>query len=390
MNRNLKLMYLISFLQGLVFYGPVSLIYRTQRGLSISEFFFLEFILLFIIVLTEIPWGYFADKYGYKKTLTIIYIIFFLGVFSLLFCNNFIGFLLQRILTAIGVSGTSGCDIAFLYKSCNSEECEKVFGRYTAFNSLAFFISSITSFFFINISIESAIVATAVAYGISIIAICFTKDVEIEISNHKNESIIKDSFKNIKNVKLVFIFVISTAIISEISHGISVNLGQLHFESIGMDIRFMGYITALSELLAILSFKTHVISKKFGKVKTLKTMVSMMLLCVLVLVFTKNIFISIIAVCSLSGLISMISPIVLDIKNKSISKNRATILSVYSMIGSLFSAFINIIIGFYADIYLKYAFLACFIIMVIGVFGVYLYIKKDRMYKKNVEGLGKI
>lgn len=390
MKRNLKLMYLIAFLQGLVFYGPVSLIYRTQRGLSISEFFFLEFILLFIIVLTEIPWGYFADKYGYKKTLTISYIIFFLARFSLLFCNTFMGFLFQTILTAIGVSGTSGCDIAFLYKSCNSEESEKVFGRYRAFNSLAFFISSITSFFLINISIESAIVATVVACGLSIITICFTKDVEIEISNNESESIIKDSFKNIKNVKLMFVFVISTAIISEISYGISVNLGQLHFESIGVDIRFLGYITALSELLAMLSFKTHVISKKFGQVKTLKTMVSMMLLCVLVLVFTKNIFISIIAVCSLSGLISMISPIVLDIKNKSISKNRATILSVYSMIGSLFSAFINIVIGFCADIYLKYAFLACFIIMSIGVFGVYLYMKKDRIYKKNVEDLGKI
>lgn len=104
----------------------------------------------------------------------------------------------------------------------------------------------------------------------------------------------------------------------------------------------------------------------------------------------QNIFISIIAVCSLSGLISMISPIVLDIKNKSISNNRATILSVYSMIGSLFSAFINIIIGFCADIYLKYAFLVCFIIMSIGVFGVYLYMKKDRIYKKHVEDLEKI
>lgn len=58
------------------------------------------------------------------------------------------------------------------------------------------------------------------------------------------------------------------------------------------------------------------------------------------------------------------------------------------MIGSLFSAFINIVIGFCADIYLKYAFLACFIIMSIGVFGVYLYMKKDRIDKESLEYLG--
>lgn len=387
MKRNLNLMYMISFLQGLVFYGPVSLIYRKQRGLSVSEFFFLEFILSVIVVLTEIPWGYFADKFGYKKTLTISYSLFFLGRLSLLFCNSFMGFLWQTILTAFGVSGTSGCDIAFLYKSCNSNESEKVFGRYRAFNSLAFFISSISSFFLISISIESAIFVTVIAYGITVIVICLTTDVDIEISSRKKEFKIKDSFKDIKNVKWIFIFVISIAIISEISYGISINLGQLHFESIGVDIRLLGYITALSELLAMLSFKTHVISKKFGQNKTLKTMVSIMLLCVLALVFTNNILISIISICSLSGLISMIYPIVLDIKNKSISKNRATILSVYSMIGSLFSTFINISIGFCADMYLKYAFLACFTIMGIGVFGVYLYMKKGMVYENDLEKL---
>ncbi|MCR8744661.1 MFS transporter [Romboutsia lituseburensis] len=375
MKLNLKLMYIISFLQGLVFYAPVSLIYRKQRGLSVSEFFFLEFILLLIVVLTEIPWGYFADKYGYKKTLMISYLLFFLGRLSLLFCSSFMGFLGQTVLTALGISGTSGCDIAFLYKSCDLNESEKVFGRYSAFNSLAFFISSISSSFFISISIELAVLATVIAYGVSVVIMYFIEDIEIESSSHNKNLIIKEIFKDINDIKWIFVFVIATAIIAEISYGISINLGQLHFESIGIDIRLLGDISAFSELLAMLSCKTHTLSKKFGQDKTLKTMINIMLLCVLVLILTNSIIISIIAICSLSGLISMISPIVLDIKNKSISKNRATVLSVYSMIGSIVSTFINIAVGFCADIYLKYAFVAYFVIMGVGVFGVYLYMK---------------
>ena len=85
MKRNLKLMYIISFLQGLVFYAPISLLYRIERGVSIIQFFILEFILLFVVVITEIPWGYFADKYGYKKTLIISYLLFFLGRASFIF-----------------------------------------------------------------------------------------------------------------------------------------------------------------------------------------------------------------------------------------------------------------------------------------------------------------
>ncbi len=200
MKINLRLMYIISFLQGLVFYAPVSLIYRTQRGLSVSEFFILDFILLIIVVLTEVPWGYFSDKFGYKRTLVISYTLFFLGRVSLLFCNNFLGFLVQTILTALGVSGTSGCDIAYLYSFCEVNESEKVFGRYKAFNSLAFFISSILSFIFISKSMESAIVFTVISYGISLVLICFTNEVNKEHkSNESNISIIS-YIKELKNI----------------------------------------------------------------------------------------------------------------------------------------------------------------------------------------------
>lgn len=384
MKRNLKLMYIISFLQGLVFYAPISLLYRRERGLSVSQFFLLEFILLFIVVITEIPWGYFADKYGYKKTLTISYFLFFLGRVSLLFCNGFMGFLGQTIVTALGVSGSSGCDTAFLYSISDKSDSEKIFGKYNAYNSLAIFISAITSYFFISISMEFAVFITSISYGISVILICFTNNVKVEKSNNNKSLMIKDSFKDFRSVKWILVFVISTAIISEISYGISINLGQIHFEEIGFNIKYLGYISAFSEILGMLSCKTYIFSEKFGQNKTLKFMLSAILICISILIFTRDIFISIIAICFLSGLMSMVSPIVLDIKNKSIIKNRATILSIYSMIGSVVSAFINIIIGFYADIYLKYAFIFCFLIMAIGVVGVCLYFRNTISYENDI------
>lgn len=302
----------------------------------------------------------------------------------MLFCNGFIDFLGQTIVTALGVSGSSGCDTAFLYSVCDKDDGEKIFGKYNAYKSLAIFISAVTSYFFIFISMEFAVFITSISYGISVILVCFTKDIKIEKSNNNKSLMIKDSFKDFKSVKWILVFVVSTAIISEISYGISINLGQIHFEQIGFNIKYLGYINAFSEILGMLSCKTYVLSETFGQNKTLKFMLSTMLICISILIFTKDTFISIISIFFLSGLISMISPIVLNIKNKSIIKNRATILSIYSMIGSIVSAFINIIIGFYADIYLKYAFIFCFFIMTIGVVGVYLYFKNNISYENDI------
>lgn len=297
---------------------------------------------------------------------------------ALLFCHGFNDFVGQTILMAISLSGISGCDIAFLYSSCGSENTEKIFGRYRASGSFAFFIASICSYFIISKSMEFAVFLTVIAYGLSVVMICFTKDIDLEKSIDKKCISIKKCLENLKSIKHIFIFVIATTLIADISYGISINLGQLHFKGIGLEIKYLGYISAFSELLGMLSCKTYILSNKFGQYKTLKAMIVVMLICIAILIFNKSIFVSIIAIVGLSGLISMISPIVLDIKNKSISKNRATMLSVYSMVGSVASAFISIAIGFCADIYLKYAFMICFVIMGIGLYGVYLYISKEK------------
>lgn len=297
---------------------------------------------------------------------------------ALLFCHGFNDFVGQTILMAISLSGISGCDIAFLYNSCGSENTEKIFGRYRASGSFAFFIASICSYFIISKSMEFAVFLTVIAYGLSVVMICFTKDIDLEKSIDKKCISIKKCLENSKSFKHIFIFVIATTLIADISYGISINLGQLHFKGIGLEIKYLGYISAFSELLGMLSCKTYILSNKFGQYKTLKAMIVVMLICIAILIFNKSIFVSIIAIVGLSGLISMISPIVLDIKNKSISKNRATMLSVYSMVGSVASAFISIAIGFCADIYLKYAFMICFVIMGIGLYGVYLYISKEK------------
>ena len=61
----------IELLNGLVFFSPVSLLVRTQAGISMSEFFILQAILSFVILACEIPTGLVTDRIGYKNSLVL-------------------------------------------------------------------------------------------------------------------------------------------------------------------------------------------------------------------------------------------------------------------------------------------------------------------------------
>lgn len=71
-------MYVIIFLQGFVFYGPVATLYRQARGLSMPEIFLIESISWILVIILEVPWGWFSDKFGYKKTLIFVNALFFI------------------------------------------------------------------------------------------------------------------------------------------------------------------------------------------------------------------------------------------------------------------------------------------------------------------------
>ncbi|MBV7272630.1 hypothetical protein I6U48_06820 [Clostridium sp. PL3] len=82
----------------------------------------------------------------------------------------------------------------------------------------------------------------------------------------------------------------------------------------------------------------------------------------------------------------MISPIVLDIENKSIkTTDRATLLSVFAIFGDLTSAGVNVIIGKTADISTTSAFITCTAMCVCAYALLFVYRKKESQ-KINVEG----
>ena len=71
MKRNVYIMYIISLLQGMVFYAPIATLYRTAQGLSVFQITITESLFFILCLLMEIPWGIIVD--GVKVHPTFLY-----------------------------------------------------------------------------------------------------------------------------------------------------------------------------------------------------------------------------------------------------------------------------------------------------------------------------
>lgn len=368
MNKriNIYLLNIIVFLQGLVFYAPVATIYRENRGISISQIFLIESIYLILIILLEMPWGIFADKYGYKKTLVLSNLIFFISKIVFFNADSFSMFLLERFLLATAISGLSGCDSTVLYLSLDkNDNSEKAFARYGFFSNAGFLLGSVIATFIINISIDLSAYYTIIPYGLAFIISLFLLDVKGEIKKSKG---ILFNIKEAISKKEIIILILGIALVGEVVQSITVFLNQGIYIRSGIDIKYFGIILAGIQIIGLISVKSYKITNKIGQRKSILLFMICILVSSLSLVFIKNPVIAFISIATISTSMEFIEPIFMDIQNKAIKiADRATILSIYSIIGSVVSAVINPIIGNASNTSLDIGIFTCFIITLIAI-----------------------
>jgi MFS family permease len=350
-------MYLIVFFQGFVFYGPIATLYRQANGLSMRDIFIIESFFWLCIIIFEVPWGWLADRAGYKRILVLSNALFFISKIVFYEADSFSLFLLERVLLALALSGISGCDIAILHNSTDKDGREKVFGRYSAFATSGYIMATFMSGYFLKESMEMAAFVTIIPYGVAVILTLFITDDNYSVGEKLK---IRDSLKLLLRNKKMILFLLSVAFIREIIQSVMSFLNQLQYTKSNIEIVYFGIIAGSLQIMGLISAKSHKISKKFGHTKCIRLIyISLSLTCIL-LSLTSNPFLTIflMAVVSLSQ--GFLEPLVMTIQNNSIkTNNRAVMFSLYSMFGSLVSSCIDPLIGISADRSLETSFLFC-------------------------------
>lgn len=349
---------LFQIIRNLAFFTPVAVLFWQENGLSLTEVMILQSIFSVMLVLLEIPSGYFADVFGRKPSLVIASFAYIVAVINYSLGHGFATFLVAELFWAMACAFVSGSDSALIYDSLQNIKQEKKYKKiwgdilFYSFTSVA--IGGILGGWIGSINLRWTWYAMIPLYTLLI---------PTTLSLHepqRHKRIIQKGYalkllKSIKStlgkdLKLRWIIIFSATILALNQSGLW--LYQPYMKISGLDIVHFGIAFALFNIVASIGSKyAHNIEKLIGLKKSL---------------FIFPIFISIayflmgkfavtlgFTFAFLQQLVrGMKEPIITDYINRLVSSDiRATILSADKFIGRLGYAAIIPFAGWIADVY---------------------------------------
>ena len=165
--------YAMNLFSNLIFYAPVALLVRTNRGISLSQFFVLQAILSVTCMICEFPLGVLTDKIGLKKSIVLAQFTMLTARIILLISNNFMLFAVEALLEGIAFALNSGTISAYIYKLFGDHNYSNNISKFYNWGTIAFIVSTvifplINSRWNINALIWVTIIANTIATVISI------------------------------------------------------------------------------------------------------------------------------------------------------------------------------------------------------------------------------
>ena len=165
--------YAMNLFSNLIFYAPVALLVRTNRGISLSQFFVLQSILSVTCMVCEFPLGVLTDKIGLKKSIVLAQFTMLTARIILLISNNFMLFAVEALLEGIAFALNSGTISAYIYKLFGDDNYSNNISKFYNWGTIAFIVSTvmfpfINSRWNINALIWVTIIANVIATVISI------------------------------------------------------------------------------------------------------------------------------------------------------------------------------------------------------------------------------
>ena len=357
-SRNIPLMYAITFFQGMVFYAPVSSLYRQARGLSLEQIALIESVSFLLSLALELPWGLLADRIGYRMTMIAGCGVFFLSKIVFWQAWTFWAFLLERILISAAVAGLSGLTDSILYLSCGPEKSQKVFGRCSAFGTAGLLVSAALFSLFIGTDYSLAGLATVVSYGIAALLSLGLREVRPPNGTRRGQT--KDFWRllcaTLKNRRFLLLLV-AIALYGETVQTVTVWLNQNQYLRCGISEQMMGVIYLVVSGISLVSAFSQTAAKKFGPLSLGAGAVLLSGVLCLLLVWTRSGLLSVAAILAISAAGALVGPLYSQVYNRQVqTADRATQLSIFAVVSDVTSAGASLFYGRTADLSLSGAF----------------------------------
>ena len=135
-SKSLIPMALAMIAAGFDFYVPVSAFFLESRGLSLTDIFMLESILVASILVAEIPAGVIGDRFDRRRLVCAGFV--FNAIAEILFAagTNFSIYALSFVMSGLSIAMLTGVQDAYIYDSLGDDADEKAVGAWGHLSAL--------------------------------------------------------------------------------------------------------------------------------------------------------------------------------------------------------------------------------------------------------------
>ena len=374
-NSNITKLFWANLFINFFWLSAVITFFYLERGLNYTQILSLGAISSLAVLIFQVPAGVFADKFGRKKSLIISVALFLLAIITYLFAQGFASFALADFLMGVAISFSPGAE-ALLYDSLKADRKENnmkaAIGKYLSAQVLAGVITPPIAAFIardlLPVQFNILIYLTIISYVIALFIIFSLKEVVVADKTSKHHYFLH----NLKLLKhngklLVLIFnraFVMTALLSYLY------LWQPQFQLANVPVKFFGFFRAVGSLgLFTVNRNIERIHSILGSKKAFFFSSVIPALGFIALAFVLNPIISVLLYLGIRIIAAIREPLFSELINKELPSNqRATLLSLISIIASVLTLVLRPVIGRVADISLSYGFMALGVLCLVSVF----------------------
>jgi MFS family permease len=360
MKRNIYVDYIFRFISSFSITAAIWVLYLTYKGLPLWQIGILEGVFHITGFLSEVPSGAIADLIGRKKVIICSRLCTVISCTIMLFAVNIWQFALGFIFCAWGYNLLSGSEEALIYDSFLYLDKEKEYYKVNSHlgviieiaQGLAIFAGGLLA----EISFTYCYLTAIVIAVISLIPCIMFQEAELNGSCKNQARIsIKEHFKvsfqimkeNAEVTEILLFYSLVFTFYTSIYF-----YGQKYFLELGLN---KVYISIIMLIVGIFSCLGAIMSEKVFHILKHKTkyIATFVIACSISGMWFRNLFLSVVCFIIIGFTNSLLYPLQSASLNKLIpSEQRATIISVSSMIFSMFMILLFPMIGFLADILL--------------------------------------
>ena len=315
-KRNIRLLYAMSFIQGMVFYVSIATLYRKACGVTVFQMTLIESISLALTMALELPWGIAAERIGYKRVLVICSFLSAFAKYIFWIADGFWLFLIERIVLAFVMAGLSGVDSSILYISCGENNAQKVFGTYTALGSAGLMIASAIFSLLPEGSYRLSALLTLITYSIAAMLSLFITEVKQKPDKPASPvSSFRHALHGLRISKGLIPLLILNVLLFETLHNITVFFSQLQYSRGGATMGILGAATIIGSICEMSGGLSDRLTKLMGEKRFGITIIALCAAGCFLMAFSSNLILSIAAVSIMFAACALMEPLTAVMEN---------------------------------------------------------------------------